>query len=59
MNKLVLLLLCVFGLQKVMHAQASPWSIGVLAGGKTIKNLFVYDYGITFTESFAKVIAQF
>lgn len=51
MKKLVLLMLCLFVLQTVMNAQSSPWSIGVLAGGKTIKNLFVYDYGVTFTES--------
>jgi hypothetical protein len=54
MKKLVLLLLCLFSLQTVIYAQSTPWSIGFLAGGKTIKNLFVYDYGITFTESFAK-----
>jgi hypothetical protein len=54
MKKLVLLVLCLFSLQTVTHAQSSPWSIGVLAGGKTIKNLFVYDYGVMFTESFAK-----
>jgi len=35
-------------------AERSPYSIGFLVGGKTLKNLFVYDYGITFTDSFAK-----
>jgi hypothetical protein len=58
MKKQLLLLLCLLGLQTITLAQtakqSSPWSIGLLAGGKTIKNLFVYDYGITFTESFAK-----
>lgn len=54
MKKLVLFLSCLLGLQTVIHAQTSPWSIGLLAGGKTIKNLFVYDYGITLTKSIAK-----
>jgi hypothetical protein len=40
-------------LQAVAFAQTSPWSVGLLAGGKTIKNLFVYDYGITLTKSIA------
>lgn len=50
-------MLCVFGLQTMAFAQTaeySPYSIGFLVGGKTLKNLFVYDYGITFTDSFAK-----
>lgn len=51
MKKLVLLLLCLFSVQIISLAQDSPWSVGFIAGGKTIKNLFVYDYGVTFTES--------
>lgn len=50
-------MLCLFGLQTIAFAQTaerSPYSIGFLVGGKTLKNLFVYDYGITFTDSFAK-----
>jgi len=31
----------------------SKWSIGLIAGGKTIKSLFVYDYGISFSKSVA------
>ena len=57
MKKLVFLILCLFGLQTIAFAQTaerSPYSIGFLVGGKTLKNLFVYDYGITFTDSFAK-----
>lgn len=57
MKKQVLLLLCLFGLQTMAFSQTaerSPYSIGFLVGGKTLKNLFVYDYGITFTDSFAK-----
>ncbi len=57
MKKLVFLMLCLFGLQTMASAQTaerSPYSIGFLVGGKTLKNLFVYDYGITFTDSFAK-----
>jgi len=48
-----LLLLCLLGLQTLSLAQTSPWTVGFLAGGKTIKSLFVYDYGITLTKSIA------
>jgi hypothetical protein len=58
MKKHLLLLFCLLGLQTITLAQTvkqpSPWSIGVLAGGKTIKSLFVYDYGITLTKSIAE-----
>jgi hypothetical protein len=29
----------------------SQWSVGLIAGGKTIKSLFVYDYGISVSKS--------
>jgi hypothetical protein len=48
-----LLLFCLLGLQTLSLAQTSPWTVGILAGGKTIKNLFIYDYGITLTKSIA------
>jgi hypothetical protein len=58
MKKQLLLLFCLLGLQTITLAQTvkqpSPWSIGLLTGGKTIKSLFVYDYGITLTKSIAQ-----
>jgi hypothetical protein len=56
--KFLFLFLSLFCLKTTVIAQSdaesSPWSIGVLAGGKTIKSLFVYDYGISLTKSIAK-----
>jgi hypothetical protein len=34
-----------------LNAKDYQWSIGLIAGGKTIKSLFVYDYGIQITKS--------
>lgn len=53
MKKNPVLLLCLLGLQTITLAQSSPWSVGILTGGKTIKSLFVYDYGLTLTKSIA------
>lgn len=54
MKKHLIFLFCLLALQTITLAQRSPWSIGLLTGGKTIKNLFIYDYGITLTKSIAK-----
>ena len=34
-----------------LRVPSSDWSFGVIAGGKTIKSLFVYDYGVFVTKS--------
>jgi hypothetical protein len=34
-----------------LRLSTSTWSLGLIAGGKTIKSLFVYDYGIFLTKS--------
>ena len=34
-----------------INAKDYQWSIGLIAGGKTIKSLFVYDYGIEISKS--------
>jgi hypothetical protein len=54
MKKQFLLLLCLLMLQAAAFAQTSPWSVGLLTGGKTIKSLLVYDYGLTLTKTVGK-----
>lgn len=36
-----------------INAKDYQWSLGLIAGGKTIKSLFVYDYGIQISKSIA------
>lgn len=54
MKKQFLLVLCLLLLQATAFAQTSPWSVGLLTGGKTIKSLLVYDYGLTLTKTVGK-----
>jgi hypothetical protein len=57
MKKCLLLFICLIFLTGVACAQneskSSTLSVGIIAGGKTIKSLFVYDYGLFMTKSLA------